>query len=237
MTVKERVLWTLVSHMSTTIALYLVYRGQVDGVDVAMSMRVPDVGEPTFAFSCDGKGYGSEAELIAAVRERKGKKGLMRPIKFRGKPTATVWQDYTDETLFYEDEFVYGSLVVSGDDCYIVGDVIDCTEDSLELEWWVKVRPETVGQYTGLKADHDVEIYEGDIISVTWGNCGRGLFEVKYFGDIHYPAFDLEPSLPRGGLTNESKHGNGLLFAVNMLSVEVVGSIHDNPQGGVDDEG
>jgi len=98
------------------------------------------------------RGYGSEAELIAAVRERKGKKGLMRPIKFRGKPTATVWQDYwqdyTDETLFYEDEFVYGSLVVSGDDCYIVGDVIDCTEDSLELEWWVKVRPETVGQYT-----------------------------------------------------------------------------------------
>ena len=73
MTTKEHILWTLDAH-------YLGYVGKVDDVDVAMLRCLYDPegirgGESTLAFYCGGVEYSTEAELIAAVRERKGKEG------------------------------------------------------------------------------------------------------------------------------------------------------------------
>ena len=59
----------------------------------------------------------------------------MREYKFRGRRIDN-------------GEWVHGYLI---EDRYIVGPVVEWTEDYFSTEFWFKVDPETVGQYTGLR--------------------------------------------------------------------------------------
>lgn len=72
----------------------------------------------------------------------------MRTIKFRGKQVDN-------------GEWFYGSLI---EDKYIVGKVIDFNEEYFNTEFWWRVIPETVGQFTGLPSQDKEDIYEGDIL-------------------------------------------------------------------------
>lgn len=80
----------------------------------------------------------------------------MRVIKFRGK----VRNDKTPR-VYKTGEWVYGYLTVNFD-----GEEMICrTTDTSQGVLCEYVDADTVGQFTGLKDKHNVEIYENDYVT------------------------------------------------------------------------
>ena len=73
---------------------------------------------------------------------------MKREILFRGKRADN-------------GEMVYGNLMDSDS---IVGEIVDFDEEYFIPEFWYKVDPETVGQFTGITDKNGTKIFDGDIV-------------------------------------------------------------------------
>lgn len=136
----------------------------------------------------------------------------MREIKFRGKRVDN-------------GEWVYGYLI--GDDV-IVGEIVDFDEFSFSTEFWLKVDPESVGQYTGLKDKNGKEMYEGDIIRY---------ITIPIFDELEETCIDIvtfeEGCFWAEGTEGEKKTQTPMhvIFDPTFYNhVEVIGNIYENPE-------
>ncbi len=156
----------------------------------------------------------------------------MRHKLFRGKPLVN--QEYLDELETtmdkyfsdiaklggYKDGRAFGEVVFEGGKAWIVGEVIEATDEWITLEYWVPVSPITVGQYTGLKDKNGVKIFEGDIVRHM--SIGRKITYIVAW-DVGSGAFYYKPTKGTGG---HRMFVNGSGFA----PYEVIGNIYDNPE-------
>lgn len=95
------------------------------------------------------------------------------------------------------------------------------TGDSPNME---EVKPETVGQYTGIKDDKDVRIFEGDIVNVHYNDGSSYLTEVRADGNTL--CVDVE---------DEEYNYTSIDFAVDKwrdegCELRVIRNIYDNPE-------
>ncbi|WP_010276477.1 YopX family protein [Paenibacillus senegalensis] len=114
-------------------------------------------------------------------------------------------------------EWVHGYLI--GDDV-IVGPIVEFDDEYFNTEYWYKVDPETVGQYTGSKNRG----YEGDIISYVEPERGE-------HGDIigyNYYLGVVEWDNERSGFILRCSNGNEWLE--DLMNITIVGNRWDNPE-------
>ena len=121
-------------------------------------------------------------------------------------------------------EWIEGSLWLYGEDAHIEG-ALGFSED-----FWPKVDPATVGQYTGLTDKNGKRIFEGDVVKAHYRNtakadfveqvvfhngCFKALWIMDGGGKMLAPLADGVPHLPQ----DKSPY---------MEWCEVIGNIHDN---------
>ena len=125
----------------------------------------------------------------------------MRTIKFRGQCAPNSK---------YADEWVEGSLVV----CENGDTLIVCAlNDHNTMTYHIK--PDTVGQFTGLIDKNGKEVYEGDIAT-----DGKYLYTVEFSTNSCSFVWSRHGSYNNFHFEKEN----------DAEEMEVVGNIHDNPK-------
>lgn len=120
----------------------------------------------------------------------------MRKIRFRGRSILShTW--------------VYGGIVIEGENAIIY-------PDATNGEVGLYVKPDTVGQYTGMNDDYDEEIYEGDILHVN-DNYDNEFNGVVVFENKYHHAF---------GILDKERFWHSFN---EMKSLLKIANIHDNP--------
>ncbi len=140
----------------------------------------------------------------------------MRTYKFRGIPINKKDRDgFGYEVGKPIDPFVYGDLEIDhnyggGTKYYISMEVFG----SLSYRQRIEVKPETVGQFTGLLDKNGKEIYEGDVVRLDLNNLGFVIAEVNFREGCY--CFDT----PKDVFTVWNTD-------VLEMHIEVIGNIHD----------
>jgi len=133
---------------------------------------------------------------------------MKHEILFRGKRKNGRW--------------VYGSLVVSENIApaiyYEVGKGVAKRLD------WCYVKPNTIGQYTGLKDKNRVKIFDGDIVKGVSHKSDSCISELIPFDVIGVVGYHKEYQ------TLEVRTRQASLHIEVAIKGEVIGNIHDNPE-------
>ena len=123
----------------------------------------------------------------------------MREILFRGKRKDN-------------GEWVYGNLVRGCDEKYAY--IVEFGNKEL-CRNYINVKPDTIGQYTGLKDKNDTKIFEGDIVKRFWFSrmC---IYQIGYDNGI-------ASFIGRAGRKFTT-------FDYDSEEFEVICNIYDNPE-------
>lgn len=141
----------------------------------------------------------------------------MRDTKFRGlSEDSNKW---VYGYLIQPDSIAIGELYI-GLDSNMEGEVGGCNSfEDYTIKGRVYVKPETVGQLTGLEDKKGVEIYEGDIV------------EFRHIEPDKDGKYVLGP---KATITRKRKIVKwlsvGWIVELIIRDVEVVGNIYENPE-------
>lgn len=127
----------------------------------------------------------------------------MREILFRGKDIKGNW---------YEGLLAHN---IAKDEWYI--------SNKAGISTAYQVRPETIGQFTGLSDKNGVKIFEGDVIRIS----------EDYYDGIHYSGNEVYYS--DGAFCVEYETLEYDITSIGFLvregvEIEVIGNIYDNPE-------
>lgn len=131
----------------------------------------------------------------------------MRKIRFRGK------RKYIGEWVFGDFEYNHSKNIAR----------IHTYDEDGNYERQYEVKSKTIGQFTGLYDKTRKEIYEGDIVKF------RVLDDT--IGEDVWKEYTCEVSFYNGCFCT---HGTPLIQGKwkghDMVNVEIIGNIHDNPE-------
>lgn len=131
----------------------------------------------------------------------------MREILFRGKEPQGDW--------------CYGGLIQSANDFYIsigINKGFMCAF----------VKPETIGQYTGLTDKNGKKIFEGDIVTYDDAEADYEGYHDNVFlncGEVRISAWDGIYFTNR-----QTVEMSDLYESETMVDCEIIGNIYDNPE-------
>ncbi|WP_203264262.1 YopX family protein [Streptococcus uberis] len=119
-------------------------------------------------------------------------------------------------------EWVYGNLIVDGNNALIVNGIVECEEDYVALGDWCPVDLKTVGQSIVLFDKNGTEIFDGDVVNAFDYDSDEGKV---------YKTTDLTGVITYHKNAFCIQSGKILIdLWVHAEEIEIIGNIYENPE-------
>lgn len=152
----------------------------------------------------------------------------MRITKFKGKAKTPI-KELDQLKIRHVNGWVVGNLIENKGNPYIVGNLVEATEEYINHEFWLEVIPETVAEYSGFKDVNNVDVFEGDICKYWMDGVWKTGYVIWYRG-----GFALRVTKMGERKTNEIFEFQCFIPAPRVGDImedqfQVVGNIYEDP--------